>query len=142
MTVHTGILKAGAVILMAFGVLFTMAAWPPLAGLIRFLVDLFAWPLDGAQTLAASETRLALAIGGGVMAGWGMTIWLVATRLAEREPGLVRTLVLLPVVVWFVLDSLGSIAAGVPVNAVFNVTFLVLFMAAFRIRGAQRQPAN
>jgi len=132
MIVHTGILKAGAALLMAFGVLFTMAAWPPLAGLIRFLVDLFTWPLDGAQTLGASETRLALAIGGGVMAGWGLMIWMVATRLADREPGLARALVLIPVIVWFVFDSLGSFAAGVPVNVAVNALFLALFVAAFR----------
>jgi hypothetical protein len=142
MIVHTHILKAGAVILMGFGILFTMAAWPPLAGMVRFLVDLFAWPLDGAQTLAANDTRLALAIGGGVMAGWGLMIWMVATRLADRDPGLARALVLIPVVVWFVLDSLGSFAAGVPVNVAVNALFLALFVAAFRGGASVRQSAN
>lgn len=142
MIVQTHVLKAGAALLMGFGILFTLAAWPPLAGLLRVLVDLFAWPLDGTQTLAASETRLALAIGGGVMAGWGLTIWLVATRIADRDPGLARTLVLPPVVVWFVLDSLGSFAAGVPANVALNALFLGLFVAAFRGGASVRQSAN
>ena len=35
--------------------------------------------LDGAETLVASEARLLAAISGGVMVGWGVTLWLVVT---------------------------------------------------------------
>ena len=132
MIVNTNLLKFGAALLIGFGVLFVLSAWPPLAAPMTLLVDLFAWPLDGEQTLAAEATRLALAIGGGVLAGWGGMIWLIATRLGERDPELARSLVLGPVVVWFVLDCFGSIAAGVPLNVVLNLGFLALFFAAFR----------
>jgi len=139
MIVNTQLLKFGAVLLVGFGVLFVLSAWPPLAAPLTLLVDLFAFPFDGAQTLSAEATRLALAIGGGVLAGWGAMIWLIATRLADSDPALARSLVLGPVVICFVLDSAGSVAAGVPFNVVLNVGFLVLFFAAFRGAAKPRQ---
>ena len=33
---------------------------------------------------------------------------------------------------WFAVDSIGSIAAGVPLNAVANIGFVVLFVLVFR----------
>jgi hypothetical protein len=33
---------------------------------------------------------------------------------------------------WFVVDSIGSVAAGVPLNALANVSFVVLFLLVFR----------
>lgn len=139
MIVNISLLKFGAALLIGFGVLFVLSTWPPLAAPLTLLVDLFAWPLDGGQTLAAEATRLALAIGGGVLAGWGAMIWLVATRLADRDPELARSLVLGPVVVWFVLDCLGSVVAGVPLNVVLNIGFLAVFFAAFRGVAKPRQ---
>ena len=129
--VNITVLRAGSAILIGFGVIVGCSAWPPLAGFIRFLVDLFAWPLDGTQNLAASETRLMMAIAGGVMAGWGAMIWMATTRLVQRDPSLLRALVLIPGGIWFVVDSIGSVASGVPVNALVNTGFLLLFVSAF-----------
>ena len=35
---------------------------------------------------------------------------------------------ILGMIVWFVIDSSGSVAAGVPSNAVFNAVFLLLIV--------------
>ena len=63
----------------------------------------------------------------GVLVGWGALLFLVADQLGSVDPVLVRTFVLTSIGSWFVVDSLGSLAAGAPVNALFNVGFLVLF---------------
>ena len=38
-----------------------------------------------------------------------------------------RCIILTGVIVWFVIDSAGSIVAGAPFNAVMNVGFLLMF---------------
>lgn len=125
-------LKGASAIVIGFGILTVFGAWPSTAGPILFLLDFVIWPLDGAQSGAATELRLALAISGGIMAGWGILLWQLSTQLYPREPNLGRRLILTSIGVWFVIDSLGSIAAGVPLNALLNTGFLVLFYVALR----------
>lgn len=137
MFIRTGIVKAGATLVIGSGLLIALAAWPPMAGLLTILADLIFLPVDGAQDLSAPETRLMMAISGGVLVGWGVMVWLVATRLADRDPALARTLVLVPLAAWFVVDSAGSVASGAPLNVLFNCGFVVVFAAAFWGRPAE-----
>jgi hypothetical protein len=44
-----------------------------------------------------------------------------------RDPALARRLILLGIGGWYVVDSSMSIAAGAPLNALFNTGFLLLF---------------
>lgn len=61
------------------------------------------------------------------MAGLGVMTFLVAGELMPREPALARRILLAGVGAWFLVDSSMSIAAGAPLNAVFNSGFLLLF---------------
>jgi hypothetical protein len=121
-------LRIAAGVTIGFGLALALAAWPPLAGPMRLLADLLIWPLDGAETGAARDTRLLFAIAGGVMAGWAWLIWQLAGRAMERDPTLVRGLVRQSLLVWFSLDSAGSLLAGVPLNVLGNLVFLALFL--------------
>jgi len=125
-------LKVAAAVTIGFGLLIFLAAYPATAGVTTFLTDLIIWPIDSAQTLASPEARMLCAIIGGVMAGWGLMIWLIATRLYPREPALARMLILTSISTWFVIDSIGSLLAGAPLNALFNVGFLLLFVIPLR----------
>ena len=121
-------LKVASATLIGFGLLGltgTMIAtiWPS-----QLFIDLVFWPLDGTPDGSAEATRLMFGIFGGVLTGWGLLIWLVVTRLYTREPALVRKMILISVCSWFVLDSLGSTLAGAPMNAVFNIGFLLMFV--------------
>ncbi|NJO38016.1 MAG: excinuclease ABC subunit A [Rhizobiales bacterium] len=95
---------------------------------MSFLADLIFWPLDGGQTIASEPGHLLAAIAGGVMAGFGVLLYLLATHLYPKEPDLARLLISASIGVWFLVDSLGSIAAGAPLNAVLNIGFLALFL--------------
>ncbi|MGI9510598.1 MAG: hypothetical protein ACR2QJ_14755 [Geminicoccaceae bacterium] len=119
-------IASGAVI--AFGPIFLLSTILPLSTPLAFLTDLVFWPIDGGEGLAASSTRLYLAISGGVLTGWGILLWMITTQLYPREPKLARTLILTSVGVWFIVDSLGSIIAGAPVNVLLNLVFLDLFL--------------
>lgn len=121
-------LQALAVILIGFGAITALAAFPPLAGPGLLLIDLVFWPIDGSQSLQAPETRLLCAISGGVLVGWGTTIWFVAIRLSGRDPALVRLITMASIGSWFVVDSFGSVAAGAYLNVLFNVGFLAAFL--------------
>jgi hypothetical protein len=44
----------------------------------------------------------------------------------EYAPDAVRRSVLLSLVAWFLIDTLGSVLSGIPLNAVFNTFLLFL----------------
>lgn len=125
-------LKAASAIVIGFGLLLAAGAWPPLAAPLVFLADLVIWPLDGLETLAAPETRVFMAISGGVMVGWGVTLWKLADHLMPEHLDAVRSITMTGLYSWFAVDSIGSIAADVPLNALANVSFVVLFLLVFR----------
>jgi hypothetical protein len=126
--------KAASAVVIGVGLLLAVGAWPPLAGPIVFLADLIIWPLDGVQTLGAPETRVFMAISGGVMVGWGVTLWKMTEHLLAEHPNAVRSIAMTGLYCWFTVDSIASVAAGVPINAVFNMSFVALFLFAFRQR--------
>ena len=125
-------LRFAAGVTMVTGLALALSAVPALNIGVRLLTDLLVWPFDGAETLAASETRLALAIGGGVMLGWGLMIWQLAGEPLERAPEAVRGIIRASVLGWFLVDSAGSAAAGAALNVVPNLVFLALFLLPMR----------
>ena len=131
MPVSTAIIwlkAASAILMIGLGLMFAIAAWPPAAGLATLFVDILFLPLDGAQSVAAPETRIILAIGGGITAGWGVLVWQVATHLMPSNPAMARHILIRSLLTWFVIDSTCSWLAGAPVNIPANAGFLMLFM--------------
>ena len=120
-------LKTGSGLTIFFGLLIAAASIPAAAPPVEFLADLIFFPIDGAQSVIAPETRLMNAIGGGVMTGWGIMLWMLASRLYPREPALARQIIVTSIVAWFIVDSAGSVLSGAPLNALFNTSFLLIF---------------
>jgi len=125
---HRAWLKLTAIGVGLFGPVFTLGAVPALAEPARWSLDLLAWPLDGAQDFAAATTRFLTAISGGFLLGWGVTLWLLATRVHVLAPEAVRQVVVGGLLAWCGLDSAGSIAAGHAINAGFNVLVLLILV--------------
>lgn len=121
-------LKIGAASLVGFGLLVAVAAIPAMNGPAAWLLDLIYFPLDGAEAAGAPADRLLSAIAGGVMAGWGVMIWIVAGEIYPADPALGRRLILSSIIIWFVIDSSMSVAAGAPLNVVGNLGFLLVFV--------------
>ena len=138
-------LKIASAVVVGFGILLLLAAYPATSAPVVVLSDLILWPVDGTQTLDAPEPRLLSGILGGVMAGWGVLLWTVSTRLYPREPDLARTLILTSIWVWFVADGIGSTVAGAPLNVLLNVGFLALFVVPLwssRKHAAAEEPSG
>lgn len=127
MATRVSILKAASAITIGFGMLIAAAALPAAQPPMAFLLDLIYFPVDGGQTLDGDGIRVLSAVSGGVMAGWGVMLWIVASEVYTTNPELGRKLILASIGTWFVVDSTMSVMAGAPLNALFNVSFLVLF---------------
>jgi hypothetical protein len=84
-----------------------------------------AWPLDGAQTYSDGTMRFLSALTGGFLFGWGVMILGLRYWVYDVAPEQTRRAVVAGLVAWFVLDSTGSVSAGVHSNVFFNVIVLL-----------------
>lgn len=96
-------------------------------GPLLFLADLFILPFDDRGPVT-SEAQLLAAILGGVMVAWGLTYWMLTDALLPQNPALLKRILTVTIIVWFVIDSLGSLAAGSWINVVSNLGFLAAFI--------------
>jgi hypothetical protein len=130
MTQHatTRWLKLMSLFVILLGLLVAFGAHPATALPATWLSDIVFWPFDGAQTLEAPAARVLAAISGGVMAGWGAMMWLVLDRLMPADPALARLLIIEAILVWFVVDSTGSFAAGATINVLLNTMLMLAFV--------------
>ncbi|NBB52635.1 excinuclease ABC subunit A [Rhizobium sp. CRIBSB] len=130
MTPHltTRWLKLMSLFVVLLGLLVAFGAHPATALPATWLSDIVFWPFDGAQPLEAPAARVLAAISGGVMAGWGAMMWLILDRLMPADPALARLLIIEAVLIWFVVDSTGSFAAGAMVNVLLNTMLMLAFV--------------
>lgn len=137
-TEQKGLRLAALAALMGFGIAGAISAYEPLSGPMAAVLDAVFWPLDGAEGTTGAETRLLLAILGGITFGWGLMIWRLAGEPLSRDPGLIRPIIRNSLLAWFLVDSTGSFLAGAPLNVALNLVFLAMFLVPMRL-GA-RQP--
>lgn len=139
-------LRAASVVTMVTGAICALAAHPSTERLWLFLFDILKWPLDGNPAVFSAETRAVNAVLGGVMVGWGLLMFLLSgERLITAMPDVPR-LLMVSLLAWFMVDSAGSWASGLPGNILLNVGFLVMFMPPLvllrKIRPANDLPGN
>lgn len=124
--VHKNWLMVTALVVGGFGPVFSLATQSRTDEIARWSLDLLAWPLDGDQQYTEGAMRFLSALTGGFLFGWGVMILCLRQWVYDTAAEPVRRSVVCGLLAWFVLDSLGSMAAGVPSNAVFNVVVLML----------------
>jgi hypothetical protein len=131
MSVSTAIIwlkVASAILMIGLGLITALSAFPALATPATLSVDILFWPLDGAQSLGANETRLMLAIGGGITFGWGLLVWQVAGKVMPASPEIAKSILTNSLIGWFLLDSFCSWLAGAPLNIAANLALFAAFM--------------
>ncbi len=125
-TAAASMIKYVSYLLILLAATWGLAAFPPVDGPARMLVDLVDWPLgDGSPVWDRSVMWLS-SIGAGVLMGWALMFLLIVAPALKRGDKQVIRASIIAVVAWFIIDSAGSIASGVTSNAVFNVAVLVL----------------
>lgn len=120
-------LKFACLSVIGFGLLGVLATVPALSGVTRVFIDLAFWPVDRVPGMPTPESKLLWAILNGIIIGWGVLLWQVTTKVYVNHPDVGRGMILTSVGIWFVVDSAGSVAAGAPVNALLNITCLLMF---------------
>lgn len=123
---HKFWLKVAAVVIGSFGPVFFLGTMAETMEPARLTLDLLSWPIDGAQTYAAADTRFLSALAGGFLLAWGVLIWCLAVWVYDAAPEGVRKSFLVSALCWFVLDSTGSIASGNASNFLFNTIILLV----------------
>lgn len=113
-------LKWGGLATMGFGVGFVVLLFVPEA-----LEALYALAGPGQDATLTPTGLVGVAIYGGLMVGWGLTLHL-AGRGVHIAPAAAAGLL-----AWWVVDSTASIAVGFPLNAVSNLGFLAVFTPLF-----------
>ncbi len=122
-TFWTRALEAAAIGTIGFGLVAMAAARPETDGLWVWLFGL----VGGRSDIALSdEARLASAILGGVMASWAWMMRALARQIARGVEGAHATAVQ-ALIIWFVIDSTGSVLSGWPGNVALNAAFALLF---------------
>jgi len=121
-------LKAASAAVMGVGLVVAIAAYPATSAVTNILADLIYWPFDGRQAVDTHTARLLAAIGGGVMFGWGVLLWQLATQVFAKDPMLAASLIRTSVLAWFVVDCVCSVLAGAYLNIVLNIGFLAMFL--------------
>jgi hypothetical protein len=113
-----------------FGLIWVSSAFASFDAPGRMLTDLLDWPFDGKPETVSREFRWLSAIGAGLTAGIGLMFVTIIAPLIKHDDTNVRAMVkrgvLISFTAWYVIDSAGSIASGVPSNAVFNTLFYAM----------------
>lgn len=126
-------LRLSALFVLVTGLLPTLAIFPLTQEPWRLFFDFLAWPLDNFPATFSDTERQLSAVLGGVLCGWA---WLLFT-LSDPEVfnPTIRRLMIQSTWVWFLLDSGGSIIAGIPLNAISNIGFLlILLIPLYRLK--------
>jgi hypothetical protein len=121
-------LKAAAAFCIAIGLAMAAAPFTALAPGLDLFLDIAHLPIDGGQQISTDTEALLSAISGGLLAGLGTAVWLIAHHLHPRDPALAARIVTLTLAAWYIPDSAGSLAAGAWFNVVMNTGFLALFL--------------
>ncbi|MGH1414619.1 MAG: hypothetical protein ACRBB0_14095 [Pelagimonas sp.] len=126
MTTEQKRLRFGAVIIIGFGLLtwllLAVGATTPLS----LLLDLVAFGGTGTEVLTLTSGKMLGAIMAGLCVGVGLVVWGLSGVHLRQLPGETRRVLLVMIWGWYLVDSSGSILVGAPVNAIANLSFLVL----------------
>lgn len=121
-------LRFSAGVTVVTGLLCAGGTHPYTDDLWLMLFDVLQWPFDGTPAVFNSDARAINAVLGGTMVGWGMLMYLLAVEHRLQCIPELPQLLLYALSGWFVVDSFGSLIAGLPGNIILNCVFLVLFV--------------
>lgn len=137
------LLRLSAYLLLIFVAIWLLAVFPPIDKPASLLIDFLDWPVDSSHDVLSHETRFLSGIGSGLLTA--MAFYMLFVVVPELEAGNFRVLkgAAIATLGWYIVDSIGSCASGVPSNAVFNTGFLImLFSPLWLVARAQKQSSS
>lgn len=117
-----------AISFFIYAVLWALAPFSAINLPARLILDLADWPLDNLASPLDRNTQWLSAIGAGLLAAIGIILGgIVVPAIKQRNIAIIKTTIV-AMIVWYLIDSLGSIAAGVSSNVLFNTFYLTLVL--------------
>ncbi len=119
------------VVSIIFGIYSLLWGLAPFAGFnipARFILDFSDWPIDNLSAPLDRNTMWLSAIAAGLLGAVSIFLGrIVVPALKEGNRPVIHATIL-AMMVWYILDSAGSMAAGVSSNVVFNSIYLALVL--------------
>jgi len=116
-----------------FGLIFVTISFSDHGGFAYKLAPIFDWTGGGHNEVLTRDTRWFNAIMSGLSAGFGAFYVFVIAPILTTKDAAARKIAkrggLLAALIWFIVDSTGSLGAGVPSNVVTNSIFFILIFA-------------
>lgn len=109
-------------------VIFALAGVNDFTGANDVFFNLASSGSEGVAGLNTPESKLAMAIAGGVFGGLGAMYLFISAPGIEQGNELIRKGSIYVFVTWFVIDSGASIASGNAPNVIPNLVFLVVYL--------------
>ena len=105
----------------------------------RFILDLADWPINNLDSPLDKNTMWLSAIGAGLLAAVSIFLGgIVVPAIRERNTRIINTTIL-AMLAWYIIDSVGSIVAGVSSNVLFNSIYLVLVLTPLVCFGKNKE---
>ena len=117
-----------AIVFAIYSILWGLAPYESVNLPARFILDVSDWPFDKLSLPLDRNTMWLSSISAGLL--FAVSVFLggiVVPAIREGNQAIIRTTIL-AMVAWYLIDSVGSVAAGVASNAFFNTIYLVLVL--------------
>lgn len=118
------ILGVVAISVLVISLVWLSAAFPVMNTPGILFMDLLDWPISGDRNELTRDERWLSGVGAGLMASMASLLLLVVIPEVRKRNTQVKRGAIVSLVVWFLIDSAGSVAAGVLSNVFFNTVFL------------------
>lgn len=114
-----------AIVLILYSLVWATAPYGPIDTPARLLLDILAWPMGDGRPVWDENILWLSSIGAGLLMALGVIfLGVIAPAVQQGNRRVVQTTII-AMLLWFVIDSAGSLAAGFRANAVINLITLV-----------------
>ncbi len=128
-----------SVIFAIYSLLWGLAPFSEFNISARFILDLADWPINNLDSPLDKNTMWLSAIGAGLLATVSVFLGgIVVPAIREKNTRIIN-ITILAMLVWYVIDSAGSMAAGVGSNVFFNSIYLALVLTPLVCMGIDKR---
>ena len=123
------LMKFVALLFGLYALLWSLAPFPDVNLPARFILDVSDWPINNLSTPLDKSEKWLSSIAAGLLAALAVFLALVVAPAIKRKDKDTIRATYLALTAWYVVDGIGSIAAGIPSNVVLNTGYLCLAFA-------------
>ena len=120
--------KIISIVLIVYSILWGLAPYKGINISARFILDLSDWPLDNLDQELSRNVMWLTAISAGLLGAISVFFYGIIAPAVKRGDKSIINSAIVAMFLWYFIDSVGSIVAGVASNAVFNTLYLVLIL--------------